>query len=129
MCAHLDKPFSEFHLFISNGTMLTFIDSRVILPNSLVIPFVDDDCSLNVLIESVFSDLIAFGPDSRHMINRTILTTRNDLVHEINDVLIKEFPGAEHRYFSYDEILDITKQENHENFLKLLEPQVYHHMS
>lgn len=36
-------------------------------------------------------------------VKRAILTTRNEFVHEINDILINRFLGEETTYFSCDE--------------------------
>ena len=43
-------------------------------------------------------------------------------MHEINNLLITKFPGTEHRYVSYDETIDQSKQAEHEDFLHSLEP-------
>ncbi|XP_027103304.1 uncharacterized protein [Coffea arabica] len=122
MHAHLDKPFSDFLLSLGNGTLPCFDDSRITLRHYLTIPFVDDQSSLSVLITSVFPDLIAFGTHSLHILNRAILTTKNEFVHEINNLLITKFPGTEHKYVSYDETIDQSKQAEHKDFLHSLEP-------
>ncbi|XP_027075818.1 uncharacterized protein [Coffea arabica] len=121
MRAHLNKPFSEFHFCVGDETIPIFNDSRIMLPKHLIIPFIDDQSSLDTLIKSVFSDLTVFGPNLLLTVNKVILTTRNDFVHEINNVLISQFPSLQHTYFSHDETVDISKQAEHEDFLHSLE--------
>jgi ATP-dependent DNA helicase PIF1 len=54
------------------------------------------------------------------MINRAILTPKNDCVDEINNLLINRFPGKITRYCSFDETIDKTEQGSMEDFLNSL---------
>ena len=56
------------------------------------------------------------------MINKAILTPKNDCVDEINNLLIKKFLGEVTRYYSFDETIDRIKQGLQEDFLNSLTP-------
>ena len=51
------------------------------------------------------------------MLNRAVLTTKNDFVDEINNLLIAKFLGNDIKYISFDETIDQTKQSEHEDFV------------
>ena len=44
------------------------------------------------------------------MINRAILTPKNDCVDEIHNLLIRKFPGEVTRYYSFDGTIDRIEQ-------------------
>ena len=44
------------------------------------------------------------------MINKAILTPKNDCVDEINNLLIKKFLGEVTRYYSFDGTIDRIEQ-------------------
>ena len=44
------------------------------------------------------------------MINRAILTPKNDCVEEIHNLLIRKFPGEVTRYYSFDGTIDRIEQ-------------------
>ena len=56
------------------------------------------------------------------MLNRAVLTTKNDFVDEINNLLIAKFLGNDIKYISFDETIDQAKQSEHEDFLHILHP-------
>ena len=56
------------------------------------------------------------------MINRIILTLRNDSVDGINNLLIYQFPKNIIRYYNFDESLDATEFIVHKYFLNSLTP-------
>ncbi|XP_027157487.1 uncharacterized protein LOC113759080 [Coffea eugenioides] len=122
MRARLDPQFSDFLFRIGNGTEPTFGDSKIQLPLSILIPFVNDVVSLNQLISVVYPSLNDFIHNSSSVTNRAILTTTNDFVHDVNNLLIQRFPGQETRYMSFDETLDPSKQADHGDFLNTIQP-------
>ena len=91
----------------------TFGDSKIQLPLSILISFVNDVVSLDQLINAVYLSLTDFIHNTSSIINRAILTTTNDFVHDINNLLIQRFLGQETRYMSFDETLDPSKQADH----------------
>ncbi|KAI5438473.1 hypothetical protein KIW84_024274 [Lathyrus oleraceus] len=42
--------------------------------------------------------------DAPYMVQRAILTTTNDNVQKLNDMIIDQFPGEEHNLLSFDEV-------------------------
>ncbi|KAL5568508.1 hypothetical protein UlMin_025083 [Ulmus minor] len=56
------------------------------------------------------------------MVNRAILTPKNDYVDEINNILINQFPGNPVTYYSFDETRDKNEQCFQEDFLNTLTP-------
>ena len=56
------------------------------------------------------------------MVNRAILTPKNNYVDQINNLLIETFPGQATKYYSFDETLDRNEQCFQEDFLNTLTP-------
>ncbi|XP_073137470.1 uncharacterized protein [Henckelia pumila] len=93
MRASLDPQFSSYLLKIGDGIEHTNEKDEIQIPPQANLPFIDDITTLNTLIDIVFPNINDVNLDLSLFVNRAILTTRNDFVHEINDVLIKKFPG------------------------------------
>nr|XP_027090420.1 uncharacterized protein LOC113711453 [Coffea arabica] len=122
MRASLDLSFSNLLLNIGNGTEATIANDKISLPSSMIIPFINDQESLATLIDTVYPSLSTFLCGNSALINRTILSTTNDIVHEINQILIQKFPGEEVKYISFDQTIDPTKQADHGDFLNTIHP-------
>ncbi|XP_027174539.1 ATP-dependent DNA helicase PIF1-like [Coffea eugenioides] len=122
MRARSDPSFSDFLLKIGNGTEPTILDNKIKLQSSMLIPFIDDKTSLDLLINTVYPSLPDFLNNSSVVTNRAILSTTNDTVHDVNQILIERFPGQETKYISFDQTLDSTKQANHGDFLNSIQP-------
>ena len=56
------------------------------------------------------------------MIDRAILTPKNDDVDEINRILIDKLPGPITSYYCFDETIDSCQQGQQEDFLNSLTP-------
>ena len=54
------------------------------------------------------------------MVNRAILTPKNNDVDHINNLLIEQFPGNCVKYYSFDETIDLNIQGFQEDFLNSL---------
>ncbi|XP_027181779.1 ATP-dependent DNA helicase PIF1-like [Coffea eugenioides] len=117
-----DPSFSDFLLRIGNGTEPTILDNKIKLHSSMLIPFIDEKTSLDLLINTVYPSLSDFLNNSSAVTNRAILSTTNDTVHEVNQILIQSFPGQETKYISFDQTLDPTKQADHGDFLNSIQP-------
>ncbi|XP_027177750.1 uncharacterized protein LOC113776901 [Coffea eugenioides] len=122
MRASLDPTFSDLLLNIGNGTEPTIADDKIKLPSHMIIPFINDQASLDTLITAVYPSLSSFLPGNLALINRVILSTTNDIVHEVNQILIQKFPGEEVRYISFDQTIDQSKQADHGDFLNTIHP-------
>ena len=92
MRAQLDPAFSDYLLQAGNGTEQIVIDNTINLPTTMIIPYIDDMTSLTALIDAIFLNINDYPRNLHLMINRAILTPKNDCVDEINNLLIKKFP-------------------------------------
>nr|XP_027118299.1 uncharacterized protein LOC113735496 [Coffea arabica] len=96
---------------------------RITLSPDIVIPYVDKEVSLNRLIESVFPDLDFYTHDPYNLINRCILAPKNSSVDELNEMMIRKFPGNLQTYISSDKTVDQRHQSDYEDFLNSQNPK------
>ena len=122
MRAVSDPAFAAYLLNIGNGEAECDAFGRVKLPSNIVLPYKDDVSSLRQLIDIVFPDIDAYPEKLNSMINRIILTPKNEHVDHINNLLMERFPGDVVNYYSFDEVVDKTEQGFQEDFLNTLAP-------
>ncbi|XP_071940129.1 uncharacterized protein [Coffea arabica] len=123
MRAILDPQFSEFLLSVGEGKEPVDLNGEITLSTDLVIPYNDKEESLNRLISCVFPDLPLYSRDPYSMINRCILAPKNSSVDELNDILIRRFPGKLYTYTSTDKTVDQRHQGDYEDFLNSQNPK------
>ncbi|XP_073305876.1 ATP-dependent DNA helicase RRM3-like [Primulina huaijiensis] len=123
MRALLDPDFSSYLMRIGNGLEETNGKDEIQIPPTANILFTDDFTSLNELIEIVFPNIEDCNLDFSLFVKRAILTTRNEFVHEVNDVLINKFHGEETTYFSCDDNTNNCVVPNQEELFHSLTPQ------
>ncbi|XP_073122695.1 uncharacterized protein [Henckelia pumila] len=123
MRALLDHNFTNYLLKIGDGIEDTNEIDKIQIPSIANIPFTDDITSLNTLVDMVFPNIDNYNLDFSLFVNRAILTTKNEFVHEMNDVLISRFPGEETTYFSCDENRSICFIPDQEELFHSLTPQ------
>ncbi|XP_070012984.1 uncharacterized protein [Nicotiana sylvestris] len=78
--------------------------------------------SLDALFSITYPDLHAFFPDSSMITSRVILTTKNDFVNEINNMLITKFPERSQTFVAVDETIEPNYQRQFKDFLHSLDP-------
>ncbi|XP_070035691.1 ATP-dependent DNA helicase PIF1-like [Nicotiana tomentosiformis] len=122
MRARTDPSFCEYLLRIGNGTERTNCEDKLEIPDSFVIPFTTEEECLDALFSVTYPDLHAFSPDSSMITSRVILTTKNDFVNEINNMLITKFPQRSKTFVAVDETIDPNNQSQFEDFLHSLDP-------
>ncbi|KAM6547865.1 hypothetical protein CsatB_019541 [Cannabis sativa] len=122
MRARLDPAFSNYVLEVGNGMPPNTVNEIIKIPHQMLIPYIEEKISVDQLIEDVFNNLTDFSNNISTMMNRAILTPKNDFVDEINTLLINRFPGEAQRYYSYDETIDVSEQPVMEDFLHKLTP-------
>nr|XP_016481825.1 PREDICTED: ATP-dependent DNA helicase pif1-like [Nicotiana tabacum]XP_016481826.1 PREDICTED: ATP-dependent DNA helicase pif1-like [Nicotiana tabacum]XP_016481827.1 PREDICTED: ATP-dependent DNA helicase pif1-like [Nicotiana tabacum]XP_016481828.1 PREDICTED: ATP-dependent DNA helicase pif1-like [Nicotiana tabacum]XP_016481829.1 PREDICTED: ATP-dependent DNA helicase pif1-like [Nicotiana tabacum]XP_016481830.1 PREDICTED: ATP-dependent DNA helicase pif1-like [Nicotiana tabacum]XP_016481831.1 PR len=122
MRARTDPSFCEYLLRIGNGTERTNCEDKIEIPDSFVIPFTTEEESLDALFSVTYPDLRAFSPDSSMITSRVILTTKNDFVNEINNMLITKFSQRSKTFVAVDETIDPNDQSQFEDFLHSLDP-------
>jgi len=59
------------------------------------------------LIDVIFSNLSTLHADRNWLCSRTILRPTNEAVEEVNDIVLRQFPGTESVYLSSDKIMDV----------------------
>ncbi|KAL4582398.1 hypothetical protein LXL04_006946 [Taraxacum kok-saghyz] len=106
MRSRTDPWFSDFLLRVGDVVEGTEDGSLIRIPDDMVIPYTDSSKSLDALIDAIFPNLDVNMSRSDYIISRAILSTKNDNVDEINDVLIGRFHGQEKVYYSFDEAID-----------------------
>uniref|UniRef100_A0A803PDK8 ATP-dependent DNA helicase n=1 Tax=Cannabis sativa TaxID=3483 RepID=A0A803PDK8_CANSA len=123
--AYSDPTFIDFLLCIGEGKNSTSNIYPVKLPNSMIIPYINDKSSIQLLINDVFQDMDQYNANISTMINRVILIPKNDCVDEVNNLVIQEFPGDVVSYYSYDQPVDINDNYFEEDFFNSLLPSGY----
>jgi len=121
MRARLDGAFSDFLLRVGNGTEPHVIDGKIRIPHRMVLPY-KNERTMNQLVDIVFPNISSYSNEYDSIVNRAILTPKNDFVDELNSMLIEKFPGVETKYYSHDEAIDSTVQAVEEDFLNNLTP-------
>lgn len=122
MRAKIDPTFCEYLLRIGNGQEKTHNCDTIKIPDCFIIPFISETESLNVLFRLTFSDIHTCSSNASSITSRVILTTKNDFVDEMNDMLIAQFPGDSITYVAFDETVETNDQTQYEDFLHTLHP-------
>lgn len=87
---------------IENEKEETNCHGQINIQYCFTIPFIFEKESLNLLFRITYPNLYSFSCDMASMTSRVILTTKNDFVDEINDMLITQFSGESRTYVAYD---------------------------
>ncbi|KAL6124784.1 hypothetical protein ACLB2K_077293 [Fragaria x ananassa] len=82
-----DPKFSEFLLRVGNGEQPTVVEDMIQLPSPMVLPWEGEE-SINQLIIQVFPNLDCHVNDSQYMVERAIITPKNDDVDALNERII-----------------------------------------
>ncbi|XP_075074795.1 uncharacterized protein LOC142162349 [Nicotiana tabacum] len=120
MRARTDHSFCEYLMRIGNGKERLDAQQKVQIPNSLIIHFTTQEESLNKLFKVTYPNKDSLFDDSSSIASRVILTTKNDFVHEINDMLISTFPKDARTYAAIDETVEPNNQSQFEDYLHTL---------
>ncbi|XP_015161413.1 ATP-dependent DNA helicase PIF1-like [Solanum tuberosum] len=122
MRAKTDPTFCEYLLRIGNGKEKVHDNDKIQIPHCFIIPFISENESLDVLFRLTYPDLHTCTSNVSSMTSRVILTTKNDFVDQMNDLLITQFPGDPKTYVSFDETIEPNDQSQYEDFLHTLHP-------
>ncbi|KAL6901890.1 hypothetical protein ACP4OV_004766 [Aristida adscensionis] len=122
MKAQSDPWFSDFLLRIRNGTEETIGEDYVLLPEQIVIDHTNPEVAINKLISDLFPSIEKYGRSPSYISKRTILSTRNEYVDKLNEILIDRFPGEEKVYYSFDSAVDDPHNHYPSEFLNSLTP-------
>nr|XP_009778905.1 PREDICTED: ATP-dependent DNA helicase PIF1-like isoform X1 [Nicotiana sylvestris]XP_009778906.1 PREDICTED: ATP-dependent DNA helicase PIF1-like isoform X1 [Nicotiana sylvestris]XP_009778907.1 PREDICTED: ATP-dependent DNA helicase PIF1-like isoform X1 [Nicotiana sylvestris]XP_009778908.1 PREDICTED: ATP-dependent DNA helicase PIF1-like isoform X1 [Nicotiana sylvestris]XP_009778909.1 PREDICTED: ATP-dependent DNA helicase PIF1-like isoform X1 [Nicotiana sylvestris]XP_009778910.1 PREDICTED: ATP- len=122
MRAKTDPAFCEYLMRIGNGNEPLTSENKIEIPKSFIVPYTTEQESLNALCETTFPNMHAFFCDASSVTSRVILTTKNDFVNEINDMLIDKFPKEAKTFVAIDETCESNDQSQYEDFLHSLNP-------
>ncbi|XP_022858273.1 uncharacterized protein LOC111379169 [Olea europaea var. sylvestris] len=101
MRAKLDPSFSEYLLKIGNGIEREHSCQMIMLPQDITINFENEFKSLKELINIVFLNFQTYGDNLNIMMNRVILTPKNEYLDLVNNIFLKEIPVEKFTYFSF----------------------------
>ncbi|XP_050121397.1 uncharacterized protein LOC126599088 [Malus sylvestris] len=116
-----DQDFSEFLLHVGNGEQETMIDDMMQLPSCMVIPWKGEE-SIVQFVNEVFPDLECHVCDSRYLVERAIITPKNEDADKLNKMIIDKFPGTEHILYSFDSVEDDVRNLYQQEFLNSISP-------
>ncbi|XP_075079941.1 uncharacterized protein LOC142165244 [Nicotiana tabacum] len=122
MHAKEDPAFCEYLMRIGNGREENNNSNKVEIPHNLIIPFTTETQSLNQLFNVTYPNLHTFFSNPSSMTSRVILTTKNDFVVEINDMLIHQLSNNAKIYTAIDKTTEPSDQCQFEDFLHTLNP-------
>ncbi|KAL6225029.1 hypothetical protein ACLB2K_003881 [Fragaria x ananassa] len=116
-----DPKFSEFLLRVGNGEQPTVVEDMIQLPSPMVLPWEGEE-SINQLIIQVFPNLDCHVNNSQYMVERAIITPKNDDVDTLNERIIQQFPGPERILYSFDSVDEDTRNMYQQEFLNSISP-------
>ncbi|XP_050147313.1 uncharacterized protein LOC126622573 [Malus sylvestris] len=99
-----------------NGEQETMIDDMMQLPSSMVIPWNGEE-SIVQLVNEVFLDLECHVCDARYLVERAIITPKNEDADKLNKMIIDKFSGTEHILYSFDSVEDDVRNLYQQEFL------------
>ncbi|XP_059285179.1 uncharacterized protein LOC132038543 [Lycium ferocissimum] len=120
MRAKTDLAFCEYLMRIGSEKKNT--QGKITIPHSLIIPFTSEQESLQLLFRVTYPNLHVHHSDASFITSRAVLTTKNDFVDEINNMLITQYPTPSKIYLAIDETIDPKDQSEYEDFMHSLNP-------
>ena len=105
MISKLDPTLSKYLLMNRNKQKPCDSFGKVLLQSNTILPYIDIVTSLDQLLNTVFPDMDLCGTNLSFMVNRAILTPKNNCVIQINNLVMKRFPSAIVKYYRFDQIL------------------------
>ncbi|WMV07183.1 hypothetical protein MTR67_000568 [Solanum verrucosum] len=119
-----DPAFCDYLLRVGNGQEKISSVNKIEIPNSLLIPYTTEKEALDKLFTATYGNLHSPYSNSYPTDSRVILTTKNDFVDEINDMLIHRFDGKSKTFIGTDEALEFNNQTQFEDLLHSLNSAV-----
>ncbi|GJW01131.1 ATP-dependent DNA helicase PIF1-like protein [Tanacetum coccineum] len=116
----LDGDFRQVLPVVRHGTRAQIVDAigdgveevidqdYIRISDDMTIPYTDETASKDALINEIFPSFATNAHSFVDIVSRAILSTKNEHVDSINDMLIDRFPGEEKVYYSFDEAEDDT---------------------
>ncbi|XP_062116154.1 uncharacterized protein LOC133830234 [Humulus lupulus] len=110
-----NKPFRGLTI-IGDGSLYDDIDRKLIkLPSDIAINPSQDP--LKSIVEVIYPSLLQKYNDSAYLTERAILTPKNEMVYELNEMIMNIIPGEGRTYFSSNSICKASVKTNDEDLL------------
>nr|XP_016456633.1 PREDICTED: uncharacterized protein LOC107780595 [Nicotiana tabacum] len=110
------STFDKWLQQIGDGSFYDDINKELIkLPPNVCIKPSNDP--IGSIVEAVYPSLLQKYNDPTYLKERAILTPKNEMVHELNDTIIKILPGEGRTYFSSDNVCKASVNTNDEDLL------------
>ncbi|XP_075098526.1 uncharacterized protein LOC142175511 [Nicotiana tabacum] len=120
MRAKTDPVFCDYLLRIGNGQERVNSVDKIEISDSLIIPYTTERESVDKLFATTYSNLNSTYSNSSCTDSCVILTTKNDFVDEINDMLIDRFRGKSKIFIGTYEAIEFNNQTQLEDLLHTL---------
>ncbi|KAJ0485171.1 putative DNA helicase [Helianthus annuus] len=98
------KDFAKWLLDLGEGKVGGANDGDAVIDIPKDILIIDSINPIDSLINSVYPSILENFKDPNFFQERAILAPKNEIVHEINDILLSMFPGDQKEYLSSDSI-------------------------
>ncbi|XP_019240131.1 PREDICTED: uncharacterized protein LOC109220120 [Nicotiana attenuata] len=110
------STFDKWLLQIGDGSFYDDINKELIkLPPNVCIKPSNDP--IGSIVEVVYPSLLQKYNDPTYLKERAILTPKNEMVHELNDIIMQMLPGEGRTYFSSDNVCKASVNTNDEDLL------------
>ncbi|XP_070015463.1 uncharacterized protein [Nicotiana sylvestris] len=103
MRAKTDPSFCDYLMRIGIGQERVNTNNKIELSDSIIITFTTEEESLDHLFVVTVSNVHTCSSNPFFADSRIVLTTKNNFVNEINDILIAKFPEKATTFVGFDE--------------------------
>ncbi|XP_062103142.1 uncharacterized protein LOC133814163 [Humulus lupulus] len=108
--------FDKWMLQIGDGSLYDDIDRQLIkLPSDIAINSSQDP--MKSIIKVIYPSLLQKYNDPTYLTERAILTPKNEMIYELNEMIMNIIPGEGRTYFSSDSICKASVKTNDEDLL------------
>ncbi|KAI8535797.1 hypothetical protein RHMOL_Rhmol10G0202000 [Rhododendron molle] len=119
---HVGIRHADFLLRVGDGNEPTIDDEMMKVPASMVIPW-ENDRSIDKLIEEVFPNIESCAADSEYMVDRGLITPKNEAAENLNKRVNQKFFGRERVYYSFDKVENDPCNLYQQEFLNSISPR------
>uniref|UniRef100_A0A803QEU3 ATP-dependent DNA helicase n=1 Tax=Cannabis sativa TaxID=3483 RepID=A0A803QEU3_CANSA len=108
--------FDKWMLQIGDGSLYDDKEKELIkIPTDISIKPSQDP--VKAIVEAIYPSLLHRYNDPSYLKERAILTPKNEMVHELNEMIMNELPGEGRTYLSSDSICKASVNTNDEDLL------------
>ncbi|XP_062114293.1 uncharacterized protein LOC133825352 [Humulus lupulus] len=108
--------FDKWMLQIGDGSLYDDINRQLIkLPSDIAINSSQDP--MKSIVKVIYPSLLQKYNDPAYLTERVMLTPKNEMVYELNEMIMNIIPGEGRTYFSSDSIFKASVKTNDEDLL------------